>query len=47
MDEVFLAVHDFLLQAVSGITESLLVQELAAMDFEDVRFVMGMGLGWG
>ena len=45
MDEVFLAVHDVLLQAVSGITESLLVQELAAMDFEDVRFVMGMGLG--
>jgi cell division protein FtsZ len=46
MDEVFNEVHEVLLQAVSGITEIFLVQELVNVDFEDVRTVMGdMGLG--
>jgi cell division protein FtsZ len=46
MDEVFNEVHDVLLKAVSGITETFLVQEFIGLDFEDVRTVMGdMGLG--
>lgn len=43
MDEVFNAVHDVFLKAVSGIVEMLRTQELVGLDFEDVRTVLCQG----